>query len=151
MTLIKCKECGKEVSDKAEKCPNCGCQVIRPFKQYCSECGNGIKENETICSHCGCPVASYSAPAAPVNNYSNVNGSTKYNPSAVAGFTVSMVSLLLNFWGIVGLVALILSIVGLTQINNNGEKGRGLAITGTIVGAISVLYGFIIIVQYLNM
>ena len=48
MTLIKCKECGKEVSDKAEKCPNCGCQVIRPFKQYCSECGNGIKENETI-------------------------------------------------------------------------------------------------------
>lgn len=22
--LIKCKECGKEISDKAEKCPNCG-------------------------------------------------------------------------------------------------------------------------------
>ncbi len=23
--LIKCKECGKEISDTAEKCPNCGC------------------------------------------------------------------------------------------------------------------------------
>jgi len=24
MALIKCKECGKEISDKAESCPNCG-------------------------------------------------------------------------------------------------------------------------------
>lgn len=25
MALIKCSECGKEFSDKADKCPNCGC------------------------------------------------------------------------------------------------------------------------------
>lgn len=25
MALIKCPECGKEISDKAECCPNCGC------------------------------------------------------------------------------------------------------------------------------
>ena len=25
MALIKCKECGKEISDTAERCPNCGC------------------------------------------------------------------------------------------------------------------------------
>ena len=25
MALIKCKECGHDVSDKAEMCPNCGC------------------------------------------------------------------------------------------------------------------------------
>lgn len=24
MALIKCSECGKEISDKAESCPNCG-------------------------------------------------------------------------------------------------------------------------------
>ena len=24
MALIKCKECGKEISDKAKTCPNCG-------------------------------------------------------------------------------------------------------------------------------
>lgn len=27
MALIKCPECGKEVSDKASSCPNCGCPV----------------------------------------------------------------------------------------------------------------------------
>ena len=25
MALIKCSECGKEFSDKASACPNCGC------------------------------------------------------------------------------------------------------------------------------
>lgn len=27
MALIKCKECGKEISDQAGTCPNCGCPV----------------------------------------------------------------------------------------------------------------------------
>lgn len=27
MALIKCSECGKEISDKAASCPNCGCPV----------------------------------------------------------------------------------------------------------------------------
>lgn len=27
MALIKCPECGKEVSDKATACPNCGCPM----------------------------------------------------------------------------------------------------------------------------
>lgn len=25
MALVKCKECGKEISDTAERCPSCGC------------------------------------------------------------------------------------------------------------------------------
>lgn len=27
MALIKCSECGKEISDQAESCPNCGCPI----------------------------------------------------------------------------------------------------------------------------
>lgn len=27
MALIKCPECGKEISDRATACPNCGCPV----------------------------------------------------------------------------------------------------------------------------
>lgn len=27
MALIKCSECGKEISDKAKSCPNCGCPI----------------------------------------------------------------------------------------------------------------------------
>lgn len=28
MALIKCTECGKEISDKALTCPNCGCPCV---------------------------------------------------------------------------------------------------------------------------
>lgn len=27
MSLINCQECGKEISDKASSCPNCGCPI----------------------------------------------------------------------------------------------------------------------------
>lgn len=31
MALTKCKECGKEVSNTAGKCPNCGAKVAKPL------------------------------------------------------------------------------------------------------------------------
>lgn len=33
MSLIKCKECGKEISDTAKKCPNCGFEIKRENMQ----------------------------------------------------------------------------------------------------------------------
>ena len=64
----------------------------------------------------------------------------KYNGLAIAGFVVSLASLLINFAGIVGLVGTILSAVGLTQVNSKGEKGKGMAIAGLVIGIISILY-----------
>ena len=60
----------------------------------------------------------------------------KTNGLAIAGFVVSLVSLLINFAGIVGLTGTILSAVGLSQINSRGEKGKGMAIAGLIIGII---------------
>ena len=41
MSLLKCPECGKEVSEYAEHCPNCGCSVSLAKKKevvegYCN-------------------------------------------------------------------------------------------------------------------
>lgn len=35
MALITCTECGKEISDKASACPNCGCPIehIKPHEE----------------------------------------------------------------------------------------------------------------------
>ena len=33
MALIKCPECGKEFSDKAQACPNCGCPTSEAKNQ----------------------------------------------------------------------------------------------------------------------
>jgi len=54
MTMIKCSECEKDISDKAAVCIGCGASVITLIK--CSECGIGIPEKTAICNGCGAPV-----------------------------------------------------------------------------------------------
>ena len=39
MALKSCKECGKEVSSKADKCPNCGAPVKRKGSSFLSAIG----------------------------------------------------------------------------------------------------------------
>ena len=55
MALIKCNECGKEISDKAKVCVNCGCPIEKEIK--CDECGNILNSKDKICKKCGCPIS----------------------------------------------------------------------------------------------
>lgn len=57
MALIKCPKCGKEISDKAEKCPHCGEFLkINQKSIICSECKEILNEDEKVCYKCGCPI-----------------------------------------------------------------------------------------------
>ena len=58
MALIKCKECGHDVSDKASTCPNCGCPVEK--RLICNECGNSVSPSDKSCPKCGNPIKSES-------------------------------------------------------------------------------------------
>lgn len=58
MALIKCKECGSMISDKAQACPKCGCPASAIHKEsvqlpVCPQCGyifpDGIPHNCPIC------------------------------------------------------------------------------------------------------
>ena len=57
MALIKCLNCGTNVSDKAKQCPNCG-EILQTQKvvKVCEECGYELDNNTTICPKCGCPI-----------------------------------------------------------------------------------------------
>lgn len=96
--------------------------------KYCSNCGKMVNEDQDICLNCG----------KAINNKDN---SEQNNKMAMTGFYVSLFSLILNFGGIVGLVAFILSTIGLTQVIKTHEKGKAFAIIGMIVGLISIAYG----------
>ena len=54
MALIKCKECGHEVSDKALTCPNCGCPIEK--RLVCDECGAELSPIGKVCPNCGNPI-----------------------------------------------------------------------------------------------
>lgn len=55
MALVKCKECGHEVSDKASTCPNCGCPIEKGL--VCNECGAEISPIDKVCPNCGNPIS----------------------------------------------------------------------------------------------
>ena len=54
MALIKCPECGREISDKAPTCPGCGFAPASVRK--CEECGEVILPGVAACPNCGCPI-----------------------------------------------------------------------------------------------
>lgn len=56
MALIKCPECGKEISDKAVSCPNCGAVVK---KKFCQHCGASIDSDCVVCPKCGKQVGDF--------------------------------------------------------------------------------------------
>lgn len=63
MALINCPSCGKQISDKAEKCPHCGNVFSvtsdspeEEKEQICPECGFIVPKDARACPACGCPV-----------------------------------------------------------------------------------------------
>ena len=56
MALIKCPECGQEVSDKAKKCIHCGAVLTKDAmiteKFKCSNCGKLISDDEHLVWKC---------------------------------------------------------------------------------------------------
>jgi len=78
MSLIKCPECGKDISNEAPDCIYCGnplnqnmfnTNTTNVFNQQqeetttqkllCSECGNQVNENDSVCENCGNPLSAF--------------------------------------------------------------------------------------------
>lgn len=89
---------------------------------FCKNCGKEIDDGAVVCPNCGVATENMAKSTAPV--------ATQKNSMALAGFILA----LLGF----NLIALILSIVGLTNSKKpefNGD-GRGFAIAGIVISSI---------------
>ena len=120
---------------------------------FCSSCGAEVG-TETTCPKCGAvvnpaaaaPAAAQAAPAqaAPAQPQVVVQmpAPAKTSGLAIAGFILSF------FFSLVGVI---LSIVALVQINkSNGTlTGKGFAIAGIIIGALSMVFTTIWIVIWI--
>jgi predicted RNA-binding Zn-ribbon protein involved in translation (DUF1610 family) len=54
MAIIKCPECGHDVSSRAPVCPNCGAAISGRIVK-CRQCGKVFFKDERQCPNCGCP------------------------------------------------------------------------------------------------
>lgn len=101
------------------------------MSNFCPNCGNEVTEGSDICLKCG-----------KILNRPNENiqdAKIPYSGMAIAGFVVSLCSIILSFWGITPVISIILSVLGLLKAKNDGYKGRGLAIAGLVIGIISLV------------
>ena len=56
MALINCPECGKEISDNANKCVNCGCPIIKYENIYAEKSKKKEKSNCSISDIGDCSI-----------------------------------------------------------------------------------------------
>lgn len=85
MALIKCPECGKEVSDQAASCPNCGTPLnTASSKKFCKHCGEQIDKDCVVCPKCGKQVEELGGGTADRNIIINNNNSASAAASASA-------------------------------------------------------------------
>ena len=49
--IIKCPECGHQVSDKAPICPSCGVEIAGHLIK-CSYCGEIYLKEDAVCPNC---------------------------------------------------------------------------------------------------
>ena len=68
--------------------------------------------------------------------------SAKFNTLAIVGFVLAFV---------VNIAGVVVSFIALSQIKKTGERGRGLAIAGIIIGLLSIVFGILYITVLLPM
>jgi hypothetical protein len=155
MALIKCNECGNEISDKSTHCIHCGCPIEK--KVFCGECGHEALSSHNICSNCGCPLnnnsninnnsggSNYSNNVSPVTS-KNTNDSS--NGLCLAGMIVGIISFFIDFFGLVALVGLIMSIVGYNQVKETPGTNLNRARIGMVCSGIEL---FLKVIQLMSL
>ncbi|PZF62750.1 hypothetical protein DEI81_09475 [Curtobacterium sp. MCBD17_013] len=68
------------------------------------------------------------------------------NGVAISALVIGIVGLVISFWGVLSLVALVLGVVGLRRSPAKGERGHGQAIAGIVLGVIGVVWGILALV-----
>lgn len=76
MALIKCHECGNEISSSAKFCPQCGASNKQHF---CPECGTKLNGTENNCPECGFPINKKTASNIITENLDKITGAKSEN------------------------------------------------------------------------
>ena len=82
MALIKCSECGNEISSSAQTCPHCG---IKIKNEKCPECGAKLKGDESSCPECGYPLGNKKASDIITENLDKLTGAHSKNYVSFTG------------------------------------------------------------------
>lgn len=83
MALIRCPECGRQISETARSCPSCGYSFEE--KKFCKFCGARIPSDSVVCTRCGRQVENVGKDGITINNVSNASASASASATARTG------------------------------------------------------------------
>ena len=123
MALIRCNECGSDMSDKADFCPNCGAENKIMF---CPECDKQLSRKAVLCPNCGYTFRK-----------TKTKQTDKVDSLCLSGMITGIISFVIDFFGLVSATGLIISIIGLS--NSPKGKNRSFAIVGIVTSSIELV------------
>lgn len=109
---------------------------------YCRKCGSKLDDDAVICPNCGVPTDKFytSQPYYSQQPYPHAMSSRRSNGLAIAGFIISLVSILFSYiFCITSIVALGLSIAGMKN-RKNCTDNNGFATAGLIISIITLVF-----------
>lgn len=114
-------------------CPSCGSKVESADSKFCINCGYNFGQvNQNYNASTNANVN--------YNSYSNIQPTSTYsNGMGVAGFVVSLISLILCC-GSLSWLSLIFSIIGMNNAKKNNGLGNGISIAGLCISIIGLLF-----------
>ncbi len=119
----------------------------------CSECGREISDNSSVCISCGNPInrSNYVDVNNSVSSYTNENvvNNNKLNGFSLTGFILGIVSFLFDIYGLVSFAGLMFSIVGL--VNGTNQKSKIFSIIGIILSGIELFFKLLQLINYLSL
>lgn len=83
-----CRNCSKEVSDKAVACPGCGVPPLME-KKFCHNCGCETQPNQALCIKCGVNLASCTEICEILSRFSN---------SPIRGCVRVVIAIIIALW-----------------------------------------------------
>ena len=120
---------------------------------FCTNCGSQLDDRAVICPHCGVPTNNYyrpvqpaQQPAQPAEGFNQQMPAPAQQPAqskpvnafAIVGLVLGISGIWLSvLFGIVSIIGLIFSIVGLNKAAKL-NSGRGLAIGGLVTSIIGI-------------
>lgn len=116
---------------------------------YCRNCGSKIAENADVCPICGSDQGL--EPKGPDTQYRQQPQSDRYNIMSMIGMGISVLSLFISLWGLMGVAGVILSKIAKDECEKTGERGREFAIAGLALGAVTIAVGVISLIFSANL